>query len=155
VKILAIDPGTTQSGWIVYDPEKLPRECDFGITPNEELLRDLEVHSSPLDAVVIEMVACYGLPVGAEVFETVCWIGRFMHAAEPFPVTRMFRKEVKMHLCHSMKAKDSNIRQALVARFGPAGRKKEPGGTYGISKDVWSALAIAVTYCDQHGRVGA
>jgi hypothetical protein len=45
-----------------------------------------------------------------------------------------------------MKAKDANIRQALIDKIGPQGTKKDPGPTYGISKDVWSALAIAVTH---------
>ncbi|HET6477318.1 MAG TPA: hypothetical protein VFH93_14740 [Thermoleophilia bacterium] len=48
--------------------------------------------------------------------------------------------------------KDANIRQALLDRFGgPAavGRKAAPGPLYGIARDVWSALAIAVTYTIQ------
>ena len=35
-------------------------------------------------------------------------------------------KEEKMNLCGSMKAKDSNIRQALIDRFGEVGTKKNP-----------------------------
>jgi hypothetical protein len=30
--------------------------------------------------------------------------------------------------------------------FGPPGTKKFPGVLYGISNDVWAALAVAVTY---------
>ncbi|MBV8782506.1 MAG: hypothetical protein JO353_14005, partial [Phycisphaerae bacterium] len=52
------------------------------------------------------------------------------------------------------RAKDGNIRQALIDRFGPTkeraiGKKKSPGPLYGMSGDCWSALAVAVTYADQ------
>lgn len=39
---------------------------------------------------------------------------------------------------------------ALIDRFGgkdaAIGRKATPGPLYGITKDLWSALAIAITY---------
>ncbi|MGH7470493.1 MAG: hypothetical protein ACRENP_21315 [Longimicrobiales bacterium] len=56
-----------------------------------------------------------------------------------------------MHLCKNPKAKDQNIRQALIDLLGAPGTKKNPGPTYGISGDAWSALAIAVTARDQLG----
>ena len=99
------------------------------------------------------MVASYGMPVGATVFETCVWIGRFVQAVterskvEPIFV---YRKDEKMALCHSMKAKDGNIRQALIDRFGVVGTKKNPGWFYGVSKDVWSAIAVGVTFYDMN-----
>jgi len=59
---------------------------------------------------------------------------------------------VKMHLCGQARAKDANIRQALIDRFGGAaaiGRKAAPGPLYGISGDVWQALGLAVTWWDR------
>ena len=59
------------------------------------------------------------------------------------------RRAVKLALCGDSRAKDANIRQALIDRFGGSaavGRKAAPGPLYGITRDVWSALAIAVTY---------
>ena len=59
------------------------------------------------------------------------------------------RRAVKLALCGDSRARDANIRQALIDRFGGSaavGRKAAPGPLYGISRDVWSALAIAVTY---------
>ena len=55
-----------------------------------------------------------------------------------------------MHLCGSAKAKDSNIRQAIIDRYGGdpkrcIGTKKAPGPLYGISADQWAALALALT----------
>ena len=57
--------------------------------------------------------------------------------------------EVKMNLCHSAKANDADIRQALIDRFGPGkqkaiGLKGSPGPLYGVSKHCWAALALAV-----------
>lgn len=64
----------------------------------------------------------------------------------------MTRRAVKLHLCGSMRAKDGNIRQALVDRFGgqaqAVGTKKAPGPLFGLSSHRWSALAVAVTWWD-------
>jgi hypothetical protein len=54
---------------------------------------------------------------------------------------------VKLHLCESVRANDSNIRAALIDRFGPGkekavGRKATPGPLFGLKGDEWSALAI-------------
>jgi hypothetical protein len=75
--------------------------------------------------------------------------GRFAEAAHRVPVVILPRRAVMLALCGDSRAKDANIRQALIDRFGgPAavGRKAAPGPLYGIARDVWSALAIAVTY---------
>lgn len=149
-RILAIDPGTTQSAFAMLDNDLRPVE--FGIMENGVLL-DV-ICARPMDTTdfVIEMVESYGMPVGKEVFETVVWIGRFMQAAiekGSRNVERVSRKEVKLNLCNSAKAKDSNIRQALLDRFGTQGTKKAPGWFYGVSKDVWAAIAVGVTYADK------
>lgn len=143
--IFAIDPGTTKSAYCIYEGGEIQ---EAGILDNEKVIEFLAhfFDSSCID-VVIEMVASYGMAVGKEVFETVRWIGRFQQASpNPDDVVFVYRKDVKMHLCGSMKAKDANIRQALIDKIGPQGTKKNQGPTYGISKDMWSALAVAVTY---------
>jgi hypothetical protein len=43
-----------------------------------------------------------------------------------------------------MRAKDPNVRQALLDKIGPVGTKKNPGPLYGVSGHGWSALAVAV-----------
>lgn len=147
--MIAIDPGNEQSALVEWDGEKI-RHAE--IMPNRDLLAWLRGSDVSLQnkTIVLEMVACYGMPVGATVFETCVWIGRFLEAAEKNggATDRLFRKDVKMHLCQSMRAKDSNIRQALIDRFGPPGTKKEPGLTYGLKKDLWAAFAVAVTWED-------
>jgi len=92
------------------------------------------------------MVASYGMPVGKEVFETCVWIGRFMQVwHDPDAVRLIYRRDVKLHLCGSARAKDGNIRQALIDKLGPQGTKKAPGPTYGVKSHAWAALALAVT----------
>lgn len=67
---------------------------------------------------------------------------------------RIFRRDIKLHLCNSVRAKDANIRQALIDRYGgkekAIGKKKSPGPLYGIKSHMWAALALAVTYHDQY-----
>jgi len=147
---LAIDPGATESAWLVYNPATSGVRA-FAKVPNEHIVAFMRGGLSPeVTDVVIEKVEGYGMPVGVEVFDTVYWSGRFAQAADPLPVHRIGRKAVKLHLCGSMRAKDPNVRQALLDRFGPdaIGRKAAPGPLYGISGDVWSALAVAVTWAD-------
>jgi hypothetical protein len=102
------------------------------------------------------MIACYGMPVGAEVFETCVWIGRFLQRWEG-PYSLVYRREVKLHLCDSARAKDANVRQALIDRFGPGkqkaiGLKASPGPLFQIKADLWAALGVAVTFADRKGE---
>lgn len=140
--IFAIDPGPHQSAWCEFDGTTI---C-AGISNNEDLVKEMSDYSST--PIAIEMIASFGMPVGREVFETCVWIGRFIEASKNPNPKLIYRKDVKMHLCQSMKANDSTIRQALIDRFGKPGTKNNKGLTYGIAADMWSALAIAVTYYD-------
>ena len=103
------------------------------------------------------MVASYGMAVGADVFETCVWIGRFAERLAGRGVERdlVKRLPVKVHHCHSAKATDSNIRQALVDRFALGqpnhgkGTKAEPGWFHGFAADVWAAYALGVYQADR------
>jgi hypothetical protein len=101
------------------------------------------------DVLAVEMIASYGMPVGAEVFQTCVWIGRFLECGAATEQL-VYRKEVKMHLCGTTRANDGNVRQALLDLYGgkerALGRKATPGPLYGISGDEWAALGVAVTY---------
>lgn len=153
--LLAIDPGPERSAWVVYNTAGGGIRA-AAIWSNLELLGTLRgaLHgglSPDVTKIVIEKVEGFGMPVGAEVFETVFWTGRFAEAAHPVPVERLSRKTIKLHLCGSSRAKDPNIRQALLDRYGgraAKGTKREPGPLYGIANDLWSALAVAVTTGD-------
>ncbi len=145
MQILAIDPGNVQSAYAILDKQLKP--VHFEIVPNEDLLQVIQYD---IDYMAIEMIASYGMAVGVTVFETVFWIGRFWEAArqQGIPCTKVYRKDVKMNLCQSMRAKDSNIRQALIDRFGVVGTKKNQGWFYGFKKDLWAAYAVGVTFSD-------
>jgi len=163
MRVLAIDPGNKESGWVVVDAAT-HRPLAFDKTDNDVLLGwlyttgTLGVSRVPeFDHAAIEMVASYGMAVGAEVFETCVWIGRYYEAfrrAHMSPPTLIKRQPVKLHHCHSPKANDSNVRQALVDRFAPGeknfgkGTKANPGFFYGFSADVWQAYALAVYAVD-------
>lgn len=147
--LLAIDPGSTESAFVAYN-SATGGIRNAGKQSNEWLLAQIR---SGLDAevacVVIEKVESYGMPVGVEIFDTVYWSGKFAEAADPLPVHRLGRKAVKLHLCQSMRAKDSNIRRALMDRYGGDVSIKKGNALHGIAGDVWAALACAVTWADQ------
>lgn len=158
--ILAIDPGNIESGYVLveHDGEEIRKVLDVGKVPNFKIFpifcREDYQH------VAIEMVASMGMPVGQEVFDTCFWIGRFWEYAElyrqGYQIQKIFRWEEKLYLCGCLSAKDKNIRQALIDRYGVVGTKKEPGFFYvngtKFAKDMWAAMAVAVTYFDKYIR---
>ena len=146
MEILAIDPGNEQSAVVVWDGKQI---ISADTMRNNELLESIyqEIRAGDM---AIEMVASFGMPVGATVFETVFWIGRFCEAWKG-PFHRIFRKDVKIHLCNNMRAKDSNISQALRDRFGEKPTKLKPNPVYGefkLKRDEWQAFAVAVYFYD-------
>lgn len=167
-RVLAIDPGNIESAYALVNID----DCEpirFAKLPNEHLRRKILTGSDDFwDAthVAVEMVASYGMAVGCEVFETCVWIGRFLEVIRLTPVAPpqpalIYRRDVKLHHCGQTKAKDSNIRQALVDRFAPGvgnygkGTKAHPGWFYGFSADIWQAYALAVLVADRiEGRQG-
>jgi hypothetical protein len=144
--ILAIDPGNVQSAYCLFSIF-LKEPIAFGTLSNEDMIHYLNDDDHNL---VIEKVACMGMPVGETTFETVFWSGKFARTAEQQSnkVDRIARETVKLHLCGTKRAKDSNVIQALKDRFGGKGTKKKQGVLYGIKKDEWQALAVAVTYAE-------
>jgi hypothetical protein len=151
--ILAIDPGPVQSGFVRFSGSRV---IESGLLPNDEMLEKTRSATGRMEAseLAIEMIASYGMPVGREVFETCVWIGRFQQVwTTPEDVRLVFRRDVKLHLCGTPRAKDPNVRQALIDLFPPIGGgavpqigvKAAPGPLYGISSHAWAALGVAVT----------
>lgn len=150
-RLLAIDPGPTESGWALVELETR-RPIRVGKTANLRLLEQLRLR--PADyALVLEKVEGYGMPVGVEVFETCVWTGRFMEASGR-EAARQGRKKVKRHFCGTTTATDTNVTRALVDRFAPGasnygkGTKAQPGWFYGFAGDMWQAYALAVYHAD-------
>lgn len=164
-KVLAIDPGNTESAYVLLNPDYRISNDNAGKWANKNVLNSIEdfggIYGEEL-TVVIEMVASYGMAVGREVFETCVWIGRFIQTAihAGCGVDMIYRIEEKQTLCHDSRAKDSNIRQALIDRFARfdrkngKGTKTHPDVFYGFRADMWSAFAVGATWLDKQKEKG-
>lgn len=153
--LLAIDPGTTDSAYVIYNGE---RPIEWGKVDNEVLIDRLWGGFPQCERCAIEMIQNYGtgMAVGADVFRTCVWIGRFAEAWDRSNTSQtdavfLKRKEVVAQICGSVTGKDANVRQAMKDRFGDSkaiGTKKNPGPLYGMANDVWQALAVAIAYSE-------
>lgn len=145
--IYALDPGYEESAIVgLADGGRVVHAIK---ERNEQLLADLQTRTSG-DVLVIEQIESFGMAVGRTVFETVFWAGRFAQAW-PGPWDRLPRSTVKLTICRSRRANDSEIRQAIIDRYGPTkelaiGTKAAPGPLYGFKSDLWAALALGLTY---------
>lgn len=151
--ILAIDPGPEKSAFVLWDGDRVIMADEM---ENAALLQrfDLAGFAAGPPLMLIEKVESFGMAVGAEVFETVFWSGRFaqMWAARGGKVERRGRMKVKMHHCHSSRAKDSNIRAAILDKY-PAGTKREPGPAFGITSHKMAAFALATAWTETGGQL--
>ncbi len=161
MRILAIDPGTERSAWVLFDDRAGGVVVNHGLELNNVLLARLrrDLCMIEFDVAVVEWLSCYGATVGAEVFETAFVAGRFVEALgfRGRPAHRILRVKVKAYVCGSTRAKDVDVRRALLDRWGgkerAIGTKKAPGPLYGIRKDEWAALAVAVTWAETSVQV--
>ena len=155
--IVGIDPGNKESAYCIVNESMLP--VNFGKYENETMSNEMKSYMqyfTPSDEVefAIENIASYGMPVGAEVFDTVRWIGHLEERLKGYPQTRIFRKDEKLCICNSPRANDATIRQALIDRFAPGeknfgkGTKSNPGFFHGFKADIWAAFAVCVTCHD-------
>lgn len=164
MSVIAVDPGNEWSAYVHIGDDYRP--LDFGKEENWCVLRWLAEATAirPSPTFAIEMVASYGMPVGADVFETCVWVGRFAETIDRCDYTTdlVYRLDVKLHHCGTAKAKDPNITQALIDRFAKGqpnrgkGTKSAPGWFHGFAADVWQAYALAVYVADtQRARVAS
>lgn len=158
-RLLAIDPGNAYSAYVVLDECLNPQR--HAKVENEDFIQRVipELLASGISDLAIEMIASYGMAVGKSVFDTCVYIGRLKEACKSVKRQRyIYRMEEKVNLCHDSRAKDANIRVALVDRFaygipnGGKGTKKDPGFFYGFAADQWAAMAVGVTYYDMYIR---
>lgn len=155
--VFAVDPGYERSAWVLWDGTAI---LSRGRVSNAALLGKVATHwDEPVHrhfygniTLVVEQVESFGMAVGREVFETVWWAGRFHQAwtLRGFRAERLTRKAVKLHLCGTPRAKDTNIRAALMDKFGgkaaAVGSRLTPGPLFGVKADEWAALAVAITW---------
>lgn len=150
-RVFAIDPGCRESAYVdfstdidvhPFDGEPDRKLHTFGKCPNGDLLELCE----SIDAVAecaIEMISGYGMSVGQEVFETCVWVGRFQERMGGSDVRLVTRGEIKLWHTDSRRATDSQISNALKAKYGEVGTKAAPGFCYGMKADIWQAFALA------------
>lgn len=158
--VLAVDPGNKESAFVIMQAGKL---ILFGKWANATLLRSIYVDMTFRLATrcAIETMKPRGMPTAFEEMQTQLWAGRFYEAwtqtagGDKFGLaeaTQIFRADEKMCLCGQARANDSTIRQAIIDRFGgkdkAIGNKKAPGPLYGVSGDVWQAIAVAITFIE-------
>lgn len=167
--VLGIDPGTTETAYCLctmsdkQSPLSLKVQ-QFAKIENEDMAEVLEnlVCESQVNKeieeleIAIEHLESYGMAVGKTTFETAYFIGRLTEICNRYDIaiSRVYRHEEKNLICHSVKANDSTIKQALVDIFAEhpeinhgKGSKNKPDYFYGFKADCWSAFAICYTYC--------
>jgi len=166
---LGIDPGTYKTGVALWDSDTDTVGIK-GHLANEEVLDILSRSVVPSDrvqpwvndAIHIDEIWCetmeyQGMPVGDETFETCIWIGEYRKTARDLgiPFRLVKRRVVRIHHCGSTRAKDSNVRGAIIGRFGywehgktGLGTKKNPGTLYGVTGHAFQALSNAVYAAD-------
>jgi len=118
MRVFAIDPGPTKSGWCLLESEMLTfTPTDWGWDDNDVLITELEIGNYADSTLVIEDIGNYGMAVGRDTFDTCKWMGRFdqAHTTDAIFIPR---PTIKTHLCGVASAKDGNVRQALIDRFG-------------------------------------
>lgn len=177
ISVLGIDPGPIESHYALLSVSPSGVSIKCGTFENEgfaDVFRGGYLYMAP--HACIEQIASYGMSAGADLFETCFWTGRFYEwlSVEGLCVFRAKRKTIAAHHCHDAKAKDGNVRQAMIDRFGPPyvkGFKERvhkktgaplapkkvrlPGPTHGITKDQWQALAVAAYAHDVLKKVPA
>ncbi len=139
MKVLGIDPGSSESAWVVYSSSP-PKVHEHDYCPNEALLRMLRcLDRGSYDGVAVEWIQSQGRKrVGNSTFNTAAWAGRFLEAAHPVPACPVNRRRVIGHFCGSFGG-DQQIREALMAR---------ELDTDGITGHVWQALACAICFTE-------
>lgn len=152
--IIGIDPANVQSALCVFDGERI---FEHGVINNDTFFDTvLSLQERDNAHVFIEDIQSMGMAVGASVFNTCKYIGRLQLLCEQnnIPYEMVKRTDIKLHHCNTTRAKDKNIRAALIERFGGKGTKANKGFFYGVSgSDEWSAAAISIYGSDKiNGR---
>jgi len=157
--VLAIDPGQKESGFVKLKYNKRNKNfkiIEKGILENNKILKKiyffkLIINPTEKRFITIESITSYGMPIGQSTIDSIYWVGRFHQKAIENDIKTILipRKDIKLYLCGNCRAKDKNIRQRLIDKFGLPGTKKNPGKLCGISNHTWAALATGVVFLEQ------
>lgn len=149
--IVAVDPGSESSGWVLYEPGGTPRVVlSRADEPNASVLSMLRAlrASGGADLFAVETFQPRGQPLYSQLVTTAIWTGRFIEAWGGADFVCVPREQAKRVLLGTTKGSDGNVRAALIDMHGgvavAVGSKKAPGVLYGVKSHAWAALAVAV-----------
>ena len=159
--ILALDPGTVESGWVLWDLAEM-RVIRSGVDDNDFVEDRLcfQFGGAEWDACVIERPAPMGQVLGRDLLETIWTAARFTCAAEAIAafgdvtIQHIERMEVKRQLLGRTTGNDTQVNAAVRAYVANhhhitekevKGTKKAPGPCFGIKSHAWAALAVCLT----------
>ena len=159
MKFYAIDPGDKTSGMVLFDSKKNLPEKKW-LCENSEIREVLSNDEQPTMDLAIEYTPPYALQmkgsgrayVPNQVALTAIELGRFVECFHGRH-TLVSRIDVKKHLLGRSTGSDADVTQAIYAKYGgtrnsAVGLKKNPGPLYGIKKDMYAALAVAIVYSE-------
>jgi len=131
--ILAIDPGSKLSGYVIYC--KVTKDIlDAGKIKNQELLI-----AAKFDTVIIETFDYMVQNAGLEVVDALIWIGRFFQHHKQKSVTLLYgRKAVKDRF--GVK-KDTDTVKLLKGKYNQLVK---------VTKDAWQALLLIHYHLDHY-----
>lgn len=115
-RVLSIDPGPVKSGWVLMDGE-VPHKWGWDDNADLRELLTANPYTPGARCLLIEYPKPRGMPTSKEEMDTLFAAGRLVQAWSRlwFPV---YRSDVKLALCGHARAKDTNIRQAIIDRYG-------------------------------------
>lgn len=141
--ILAIDPGTHESGFCLYDVLQ-GKVISCGVMLNDDMLKIVRDDRS--DMLAIEGFKARGNVIDNNCVQTIRWEGRFQQAwGCPEDVHLVSRAAVKKFLGLPGSANDAKVNARLREIVGEKGTKMNPGPTYAVSSHAWPALGVALT----------
>lgn len=175
MKIMAIDPGTTESAYVILNDQYQIFSAD---KVGNDVILSIIADAPGLDAVIIEDIeprysstdrSAAGAVMGQSTIETIKAFGRFSWQASlrGLIVGSIFRRDERSCLIPTKrnglpplpetapKHADGQIRASLIRRFARhdqergRGTKANPDTFYGFHGDMWQAMAVGVTWLDQ------
>ncbi len=150
--LLAIDPGSTRSGWALLEGEVIHGAGDG---PNDQAIELISPLSLGIgDAqVLVETQESWGGYTHPDALATMRWVGRFEQAAvdAAYPVTLLRRRDVmrQLNLGRIVAGKaDAAVRAFLIDRWGGGNPARKDHPLHAVTGDAWAALALAVAWQD-------
>ena len=156
MNILNIDPGNTESAYVICDYDTL-QPLQFDKIENNVLIDSVVQWIIDYDVkhVGIEYMQSYSMGVGKSVFETCYFIGELVERIRSNTkltindIHEIYRNDEKIGTCGTMHANDAAIRRFLIDTFAKFDLKNGRGTKdchdwfYGFRKDIWQAYAQA------------